>query len=57
MCLCLASQNLSEGEFFVPARTDLGVKLLGMVQAWVANKLLKVTFLRVFRCPIYKYLR
>ena len=28
VCLCLASQNLSEWEFFVPARTDLGVKLL-----------------------------
>jgi len=30
MCvsLCLASQNPSEREFFVPARTDLGVKLL-----------------------------
>ncbi len=28
VCLCLASKNLSEREFFVPARTDLGVKLL-----------------------------
>ena len=27
VCLCLASQNLSEGEFFVPTRTDLSVKL------------------------------
>jgi hypothetical protein len=26
--LCLASQKPSEWEFFVPARTDLGVKLL-----------------------------
>jgi hypothetical protein len=26
--LCLASQKPSEREFFVPARTDLGVKLL-----------------------------
>jgi hypothetical protein len=26
--LCLASQSPSEREFFVPARTDLGVKLL-----------------------------
>jgi hypothetical protein len=25
--LCLASQKPSEREFFVPARTDLGVKL------------------------------
>jgi hypothetical protein len=28
VCLCLASQNPFEQEFFVPARTDLGVKLL-----------------------------
>ena len=25
VCLCLASQNPFEREFFVPARTDLGV--------------------------------
>ena len=31
VCLCLASQNPFEGEFFVPTRTDLGVKLLMMV--------------------------
>ena len=30
VCLCLASQNPFEGEFFVPARTDLGVKLLNI---------------------------
>jgi len=28
VCLCLASQKPSEQEFVVPARTDLGVKLL-----------------------------
>ena len=28
VCLCLASQKSSKREFFVPARTDLGVKLL-----------------------------
>ena len=28
MCLCLASKKPSEREFFVPAGTDLGVKLL-----------------------------
>jgi hypothetical protein len=28
VCLCLASKKTSEQEFFVPARTDLGVKLL-----------------------------
>jgi hypothetical protein len=27
VCLCLASQNPIEREFFVPARTGLGVKL------------------------------
>jgi hypothetical protein len=26
VCLCLASKKPSEREFFVPARTDLGVK-------------------------------
>jgi hypothetical protein len=29
----------------------------GMVQAWVGQKTLKCDILRVFRCPIYKYLR
>ncbi len=28
----------------------------GMVQAWVAKKLVNVTFYEFFRCPIYKYL-
>jgi hypothetical protein len=28
VCLCLACQKPSEREFFVPARTDLGVKLI-----------------------------
>jgi len=28
VCMYLASQNSFEREFFVPARTDLGVKLL-----------------------------
>ena len=28
VCLCLASNMPSEWEFFVPARTDLAVKLL-----------------------------
>jgi len=28
VCLCLASQNPFEWELFVPARMDLGVKLL-----------------------------
>ncbi len=30
--LCLASQKRSERDFFVPARTDLGVKLLNIYQ-------------------------
>ena len=29
--LCLASQKLSKREFFVPAGTDLGVKLLRVI--------------------------
>jgi hypothetical protein len=28
VCLCLASKKPSKREFFVPAGTDLGVKLL-----------------------------
>jgi hypothetical protein len=27
VCLCLASQKSSERDFFLPARTDFGVKL------------------------------
>jgi hypothetical protein len=30
--LCLASQKPSEREYFVPAGTDLGVKLLNIYQ-------------------------
>jgi hypothetical protein len=32
VCLCLASQKPSEREFFVPARTDFGVKLLNKIR-------------------------
>jgi hypothetical protein len=31
VCLCLASKKPSKREFFVPAGTDLGVKLLSIV--------------------------
>jgi hypothetical protein len=31
VCLCLASQNSFERELFVPARMDLGVKLLSFL--------------------------
>ncbi len=31
VCLCLASQKPSEQEFFIPARMDLGVKLLSVL--------------------------
>jgi hypothetical protein len=31
VCLCLASQNSFEWELFVPARMDLGVKLLSFL--------------------------
>ena len=34
MCLCLASKKPSERQFFVPAKTDLGVKLLTKTQAY-----------------------
>ena len=32
VCLCLASKKPSEREFFVPAGTDLGVKLLSPIE-------------------------
>jgi hypothetical protein len=32
VCLCLASQHPFEREFFVPARSDLGVKLLSCLK-------------------------
>ena len=35
MCLCLASQKPSERDLFVPARTDLDVKLLTGIRLWV----------------------
>ena len=38
VCLCLASQNPFEWEFFVPTRMDLGVKLLRM--DWLTSQLL-----------------
>jgi hypothetical protein len=31
VCLCLASKKPSKQEFFVPARTDVAVKLLNAV--------------------------
>jgi hypothetical protein len=43
VCLCLASQKPSEREFFVPARTDLGVKLLihSLRVGWRNHRILK----------------
>jgi len=35
--LCLASQNLFEREFYVPARMDLGVKLLKLIIIFLSN--------------------
>ena len=32
VCLCLVSKKSSEREFFVPAGTDLGVKLLRILK-------------------------
>jgi hypothetical protein len=34
VCLCLASKKPPEREFFVPAGTDLGVKLLISGETW-----------------------
>ena len=34
VCLCLASKKSSEWEFFVPAGTDLGVKLLRVLNGY-----------------------
>jgi hypothetical protein len=34
VCLCFASKKPSEQEFFVPAGTDLGVKLLNVAILW-----------------------
>jgi hypothetical protein len=31
VCLCLTSKKPSEREFFIPAGTDLGVKLLSLL--------------------------
>jgi hypothetical protein len=42
VCLCLASQKPSEQEFFVPARTDLGVKLLTLSRRQLKNKISKI---------------
>ena len=33
--LCLASQNPFDGEFFVPTRMDLGVKLLSTIVLYI----------------------
>jgi hypothetical protein len=41
VCLCIASQKPSERVFFVPARMDLGVKLLSC-QRQVAWELIRV---------------
>ncbi len=37
VCLCLANKKPSEREFFVPARTDSGVKLLIVRALMVAD--------------------
>ena len=37
VCLCLASKNSSEREVFVPARTDLAVKLLNPLMVALDN--------------------
>jgi hypothetical protein len=47
VCLCLASKMPSKREFFVPAKTDLGVKLLGDDYA-TRMKLYNLVFRMVF---------
>ncbi len=50
VCLCLASKKPSEGEFFVPAGTDLGVKLLrknGNPKNWVREPVDHTGFYRL----------
>jgi hypothetical protein len=42
--LCLVSKKPSEREFFVPARTDLGVKLLTTTRQNSLAKIVNVTF-------------
>jgi hypothetical protein len=38
VCLCLASQNPFEREFFVPVRTDLGVNSLTLISVPTGTK-------------------
>jgi hypothetical protein len=38
VCLCLVSNKPSEREFFVPAGTDLGVKLLNQIGLDATNR-------------------
>jgi hypothetical protein len=47
VCLCLASINPSEREFFVPAGTDLGVKLLSKCLVEVTIKMCSQHFQRM----------
>jgi hypothetical protein len=49
VCLCLASQNPFEWEFFVPARMDLGVKLL--IQRKNHNYCIFIQTEEYTRCP------
>jgi hypothetical protein len=51
VCLCLVSKKLSEQEFFVPARTDLGVKLLSAIQS---NSHVRCNESRVSRCDGFR---
>jgi hypothetical protein len=48
VCLCLARKKPSEREFFVPAGTDLGVKLLTKIGH---RKTCKLVRLQVFNPP------
>ena len=47
VCLCLASKKPSEREFFVPARTDLAVKLF-YTNAALPKKIVETFMLDTF---------
>jgi hypothetical protein len=54
VCLCLASKKPSEREFFVPAGTDLGVKLLTRVPNESQHQGLSIGVIKMggFRCKM-----
>ena len=51
---CKKKLNWQVNEGFLQKYTPFG---RGMVQAWVGQKLVNMTFYMFIGCPIYKYLR